>query len=341
MSTTMTDRQRILDHLAGKPVDRLPFMPITMAFAAKHAGARYLEYATQHRVLVDAQIRVAEDFGIDYVNTMSDPAGEAADCGAKVRFFPDQPPALDENEALLGDKAKLVRLAVPRPDAGPRMYNRLQALGLYRARVGGRKLIEGWVEGPCAQSADLRGINTLMMDFYDDPDFVRDLFEFVHQLELGFAKAQVAAGAEMIGIGDAAASLVGPRIYEEFVWPAEKRLIDDIKALGVPVRLHICGDTRRILSGVGRLACDMVDLDSLSPVQQGRNSLGPAKTIIGNLDPVRQVRNATPEQVLAAITQCHKEAGPHFVVGAGCEIPADTPPANVMVLGEYARSHGA
>ena len=38
-------------------------------------------------------------------------------------------------------------------------------------------ILEGWVEGPVAEGADLRGINTLMLDFLDDPDFVRDLFD--------------------------------------------------------------------------------------------------------------------------------------------------------------------
>ena len=84
------------------------------------------------------------------------------------------------------------------------MTDRVSAAALFRDRLQGRRLIEGWIEGPMAEAADLRGINTLMLDFYDDPQFVRDLFDFVLELELRFAKAQVDAGAESIGIGDAA-----------------------------------------------------------------------------------------------------------------------------------------
>jgi hypothetical protein len=47
-------------------------------------------------VLVEAQLRTAEEFGFDYVNTMSDPAREAADCGAAVEYFDNQPVALLE-----------------------------------------------------------------------------------------------------------------------------------------------------------------------------------------------------------------------------------------------------
>ena len=80
----MTRRERVLAHLAGQPVDRLPLMPITMMFAGSLIGARYRDYCTDYRVLVEGQIRTAEAFGFDYVNTMSDPAREAADCGAAV-----------------------------------------------------------------------------------------------------------------------------------------------------------------------------------------------------------------------------------------------------------------
>ena len=112
------------------------------------------------------------------------------------------------------------------------MHNGIQAVSLLKERVGKDKIVEGWIEGPCAEAADLRGINTLMLDFYDDPDFVRDLFEFVIEMELDFAKEQVAAGADLIGVGDAAASLIGPHFYEQFVWPYEKKLIDGLHELG-------------------------------------------------------------------------------------------------------------
>src|SRR6516164_6598909 len=108
------------------------------------------------------------------------------------------------------------------------MRNRLKALALYRQRVGKQNLIEGWIEGPCAQAANLRGISRLMTDFFEDPEFVCRLCEFVVALELRFAAAQIAEGAELVGIGDAAASLVGPRIYEQFVWPYQKRLVDGV-----------------------------------------------------------------------------------------------------------------
>lgn len=312
-------------------------MPITMQFACRQIGARYRDYCTDYRTMVRGQVHTAQNYGFDYVNTMSDPAREAADCGARVEYYDEQPVALVEDEALLADKSALTRLHIPDPLGGGRMHNGIRAIGLFHEQVGRDKIVEGWVEGPVAQAADLRGINRLMTDFFDDPPFVRDLFGFVVEMELRFAREQVKAGADIIGIGDAAASLVGPEIYEEFVWPFERDLVAGIHALGARTRLHICGNTRSIVDGMGRLGCSIVDLDSQTPVALGRERM-PGQVILGNLNPVRVIRESRPEDVREAVAQCHREAGPRFIVGAGCEIPRDTPSANLQALCDYARA---
>ena len=335
----MNGRERILAVLNHQPADSLPLMPITMMFAADQIGAPYGKYATDYRVMVEGQLRTAEKFDFDYVSGISDPAREAADCGAIIHLFDNQPPAIDETNALLLDKSTLARLKVPDPLGGGRMHDRVKAMSLFKEKVAGQKLIEGWIEGPCAQSADLRGINHLMTDFFDDPDFVRDLFEFVMELELRFAKAQIEAGADIIGMGDAAASLVGPAIYQEFVMPYEKKMVDALHAMGVPVRLHICGNIRRSLADIGTVGVDMTDIDSMVPLSEARAAMGNSAVLAGNLDPVKSVRNSTPEAIAAAVAQCQKEAGAAFIVAAGCEIPRDTPEANVRALQQYARSH--
>lgn len=335
----MTGRQCILNHLEGQPVDRLPVMPITMMFAADQIGAQYRDYCTDYRVLVKGQIHVAEKFGFDYVNTMSDPAREAADCGARVAYFLTQPVALVEDDALLADKTKLARLKMPDPLGGGRMHNGIKAVAAFKERVGKQLLVEGWIEGPIAEAADLRGINTLMTDFFDDPQFVRDLFAFVVEMELRFAKEQIKAGADLIGVGDAAASLVGPQFYEEFVWPYEKQLMDGIHAMGGRTRLHICGNTSKILRGMGRLGCHVVDLDYMASLSEGRAQMGVGQVLLGNANPVAVLRDGTPEQVMQVVAQCHQEAGARFIVGAGCEVPRDTPEANLRALVAYAHTH--
>ena len=336
---SLNSRERVFAMLRGADVDHLPLMPITMQFAADLIGRKYYDYVTDYKVLVEGQLRVAEEFGFDYVSCISDPTREAADCGASIIFSEDSPPAIDHNNALLADKAKLARLEIPNPIGGGRMHDRVKAAVLFKEKVGNDKIIEGWIEGPIAEGADLRGIHTIMTDFFDDPDFVRDLFEFVIEMELSFAQAQIEAGIDVMGIGDAAASLIGRQLYEEFVWPYEKKLIDGVHELGAAVRLHICGNTSAILEGMGHLGCEIVDLDYPVPVSEARASMGPDQVILGNIDPVSVLQDSTPDQIYKAVEQCHQEAGDRFVVGAGCEVTRLTPHENVRVLTDYALSH--
>lgn len=334
----MKGRERILATFDGASRDHLALMPITMMFAGDTAGVRYREYASDYRVLCEAQFRTAEKYRFDYVSAISDPARETSDLGGMIEWFDNQPPAIVESQAVLRDKGRLKELGLPEMAAGNRMEDRIRGVEALRRGAGDALLVEGWVEGPCAMGADLRGINTLMLDFSDDPKFVEDLFAFVVTMEIAFARAQIQAGADLIGVGDAASSLVGPRLYRQHVLPWQKKLIAAIQAEGARVRLHICGNTRRILAEMGTTGADMIDLDYPSPVAEARQAMGDAQVLLGNLDPVRTVRDGTPESVTEAIAKCHQEAGSAFIVGAGCEISRGTPEENVFALTRYAES---
>lgn len=337
----MTGRDRVLAVLNRQASDRLPCMPITMMFAADVLGVPYGQYARDHRVMADAQLKTAEMFGLDYVSTISDPAREAADLGAKIKWYDDQPPAIIEEDALFTDKKLLAGFKAPDLFSAGRMEDRIRGVELLRRRAGRDLLVEGWVEGPCAEAADLRGINHLMTDFSDDPAFIQDIFEFTVELATRFAAAQIEAGADIIGIGDAAASLVGPRIYNEFVWPWEKKLVDSIHANGGRVRLHICGNTRRIVEPMGRLGCEMVDIDFPVPMEQARAQAGPRQTLAGNMDPVRGLRNGSPETILQSLEELRQQAGAQWIVAAGCEVVRDTPHDNLHAMVTFAQTHTA
>ncbi len=335
----MNSRERILRFLSRQPVDRPCVMPITMMFAAEQIGVPYGRYTLEPELLAEAQIRTAERFDFDHVSTITE-TREAPDCGAAVRYFDNQPYALDELGSLLAGKNVLGGLRFPDPLGGGRMHERVRAIALLKQRVGGEKWLEGWVEGPCGAASDLRGINRLMTDFYDDPGFVRDLFEFCLELAVRFGRAQAEAGVDGIGIGDPAASLVGPELYSEFIWPYEKRLVDQLHALGVRVRLHICGNTRRILEGMGRLGCDIVDVDSMVPISEARSRMGAGQALLGGVDPVRIIHSGPTERVRLALEDCHAQAGERYILGGGCEIPPGTPTSHVRALAECARLIG-
>ncbi len=333
----MTRKERAIAVMNGQKVEKLPFMPITMMFAADQIGVPYGRYATEAPLMAEGQLKVAEKFGAAQASVISDPGVEAHDLGAEIGFPEDNPPYVDETKALLADKTALASLKTVRPEDGKRMSNRIEAVRLIAEKAGNDVLVEGWVEGPCAEAADLRGINHLMMDFYDDTVFIDDLMDFITNQAIEFALAQIEAGAQIIGIGDAASSLIGPELYAKYSLPRTRRYIEAIHDAGGLVRLHICGITEGLASSWKGLGADMIDVDYGNSLKAIREVLGPNdSTLAGNLDPVREVRDSFPESIKDQLAVCRDECAPMFIVGAGCEIPRDCPEENLLAMLEFA-----
>ena len=115
--------QRIRGLIAGEPIDHLPVQPLIMQLAARHAGLDYNDYVTNGRRLAEAQMSLADDYGIDCLMQCSDPARELIDIAggddSSVEWAPSGP-AIVESRALVFDKGRLATLAVPDPLApGP------------------------------------------------------------------------------------------------------------------------------------------------------------------------------------------------------------------------------
>ena len=321
---------RYMGVLDGRQIDVLPRLPIVMAFAARFIGSNYAAFASDHRVLVEANLRCAEHFGFDQVSTISDPYRETQGFGATIEYVEDGVPRCVAPP--LAGSTDLGRLARPDPQRSERMLDRVRAIALYRDRVEGRYSIMGWVEGPAAEAADLRGVTRLLLDLARNRPFAEELMDLCVEVGVEFALAQLRAGADTIGIGDSIASQVSASMYEAVILPRERRLVEAIRAAGGRARLHICGDITHLLPGVARLAADIVDLDWQVDMREARRMLGPGTVLVGNLDPVSVVMEGTPAQIAEGVRGIYRDVGNPYMVAAGCEIPRDTPEANLLAL---------
>jgi len=237
---------------------------------------------------------------------------------------------------VLADRSALAALQRPDPLGGGRMHDRVKACELFSHHVGGDIPIMGWVEGPMAQAVDLRGMSELMMDIYDAPQWVEDLFDWVTEMEIAFALAQIQAGADLIGVGDAAASLVSADIYETMILPRERRIVQAIRDAGAFSRLHICGNTTHLLPHMHRSGAELIELDHTTDIRRARELCGPGTVLMGNFDPVAAVYSATPGQVMEAARRSHETLGHPYILAAGCEIPPRTPRENIKAMFRYA-----
>lgn len=327
--------ERYTSRLRGEPVDRPPNFSIMMTRAAHHIGSPLSRYYLDHRVLVEANLAVVEDFSLDILQAISDPYREAADLGLAVEFPEDDLPL--SKEPLLADPADIKKLWPVAPSAGRRMSDRLAAVRLFREQAGGAAPIMGWVEGGLAEAADLRGVGQLLVDLYDRPAWVADLAEFCTETAIAFARAQIEAGADIIGLGDAICSQISPRMYRQFGLPYEQRIFAAVREMGVVGRLHICGNTNRILSDMALSGAAIVDLDWMADWELAAKLFADQVAPCGNFDPVTIMLQGSPEEVRHAVLHCVRTGSARSFIMPGCEIPDGTPDENLLALARALR----
>ena len=326
----MNSFERYIGVVKGEPVDFLPRVPILMQFAAEYINSNYGSFASDYRVLVEANVRCARDFSIDQLSAISDPYRETQGFGAHIEFVPDGVPRCIDPP--LQNSMDLSLLLTPDPLKSERMLDRVRAIRSYQEQYGGEYSIMGWIEGPAAEAADLRTVNNFLMDLILEENFASDLMALCSQVAIDFARAQIEAGADTIGIGDAIASQISPDLYERLVQPYEKKIVRAIHEMGALVRLHICGNISHLLAGIADLGVDILDVDSMVDMSEVRKKVGGNTALAGNIDPVQGVKFGSPQSIREIIVQTYEKVGNPYIVNAGCEIPAGTPEENLRAL---------
>ncbi len=324
----MTPYERTMARIAGQPVDRAPNQNILMAFAARFIGSTYDRLAQDYRVLVEANLRSCEAFHIDLVSAISDPLREASAFGAQVDFPYDRVPEC--RLRLLQDYGDWSVLRPWDPWETERTRDRLLAVQSYREKVGGLYPICGWVEGAAAEAGQLRGVSQFLEDTAIEPQATYDLLEICTQAAIRFALAQVEAGADIIGLGDALCSLMSPHAYREFALPYEQRIFQAVHRAGARCKLHICGNTSRHLEALIESGADIIDVDWMVDFATAVRTFHGRACCNGNFDPVAVLLRGIPQDVAQATRTCLAVGDERTMVSAGCEVPVDTPHANLL-----------
>jgi MtaA/CmuA family methyltransferase len=312
--------------IKGEPVDRVPVFPLLMFFAASRAGITYKRFATDGRAMADAQLSVQKKFGFDAITACSDAFRVSADLGGEMVYPEDAPPFL--SKPLVISAGDILGLQRPDPsDNKNRMADRALAVSEMANESSGTVAVLGWVDMPFAEACSVCGVSNFMTMMVDDPAGAHALLAFLTKIVIDFALVQVEAGADMVGAGDAAASLISPEMYSNFALPYEQEVCAAVHNAGNLIKLHICGNTARLLPEMVKSGADLFNVDHLVPFALARDVYSSCgKCFKGNLNPVSQVMQATPEECAGYVRKCLVEVeGARFMLSAGCEIPAETP----------------
>lgn len=313
---------------------RYYFHPIFMMHAANQNGNSYSEFMQDHRLPVESNLKLLEMYDHDAVSVISDPNRETAAFGAEVTFDGDSSP---KASIVINSEEDVENLQIPDVYSNPRTLDRINGVRLFREKLGEPFPIIGWIE---AVGRGLRFVRHLAADDEHDyePDMVKALQQKCLQTAKDFALAQIKAGANIIGIGDAVCSQISKDMYDEFCLPLHQELFKFIHDNGAIVKVHICGNITHILPSA-LTDLDILDADWMVDMGEAHKIMGDGVMICGNIDPVAVIMEGSKELIKQKFEEA-KNSVPreNWILMGGCEIPRDTPVENVKYLREISMS---
>jgi len=339
----MNSRERTLAAIHGLPHDRVPVAQHNFAFAARHVGLTLKDFAFHPEKAAQALADTAHDFGYDCIIIDFDTSSLAEAMGAVVTFPGDESARIVETP--LKSIQDAARLKIPDPHRDGRLPLWLETTRLLRRMLGNELAIMGRADqGPFSLLALLRDPQIFMMDLIEEPE--EDVFaglDICVKAGVAFAKAQLAAGADLTSIGDgfSGESVVSAKMYRQFSQPFERRYKEQLGD-GL-LSLHICGRSDNIVEGMVATGSEVLELDHLNNLDRSFGIVANRSCIFGNIDPSSVLYSGTPalvrEKCRDAIESAKRNRA-RFVLCPGCLIMANTPPDNVQAMTDAAMEYG-
>lgn len=321
-------------------IDRIPAYPFTGSCNAQLIGASIREFLLESQVFAKAQVAAYERYNPDIVLMMWDLSIDVEAMGNELRF-PEDTMSITVTK-VLEDKGKLSSLQVPDPTKDGRLPGYLEACAEVKKVVSG-SIVSGVIAGPWTIAVGLRGAEALIMDTFDDPDYVHELMQLCTQATIRFTEAMSALGVG-IGYSEAPAScdLISPKMYRTFVFPYHKQIVDYFKEKKTGVGLHVCGNATPILEDIVSTGVTNVSIDAPTDFAKAVEATRGKAVLIGNVAPLLFLSDSRDE-MKQAIQHCLDNAPEDsgLILASGCEVPGDAPPEKVDWFMELASELGS
>jgi len=339
------ERMRTALERAGTP-DRVPMMELVIDEAviqAIYPGCDYYEFADR--------------FGLDAVglnrSTWERDKVDWADEGKKLfrdkwgvlRAFTTESSPYPV-EAPVKSPGDLKHYTPPDPDA-PEAIGHLPEVV---ARYKGEKAIFFMARDSFFNPAHVRGVQDFLMDIVLNPRFVRDLIEVCQSHDLPQIRRAVAAGADIIVLGDdyadKTAPFMSPKHFEELFLPGLQKAVDTAHEAGAYVIKHSDGNLNPLLDMIVSTGVD--GIHAIEPpagmsLKAIRQRYGHRLCLCGNVDCGPLLTWGAPEEVRDAVRQCFRDAARKgaYVLSSSNSIHSGVKPENFAAMRDARDELGA
>ncbi|MFH1138851.1 MAG: uroporphyrinogen decarboxylase family protein [Pseudomonadota bacterium] len=297
------------------------------------SGRKLYDIYLSPELQLETALALDRRFQADFVNIMDDGIICSETLGARlIRPDYDFPSVL---EPLLASPRDLASLRVPDPGRDGRMPLNLKALKML-AEASEKPVVVS-VVGPFTLAGQLLGVQDLARHIIRDPAFVRDLLDFTAAAVGAYARAAVAAGADLVSLAEPTAVVLPPGRFEEL---ALENLQKIFSTLDCWKALHICGNTSPLLYAMVQAGADALSLDQVMDLPALAPFVPETMVLFGNIAPIEVMVDLGPAEVRDRVLQLLRAAAdfPNFILSTGCDLTRDTPLENMAAFMEAGRT---
>ena len=185
----------------------------------------------------------------------------------------------------------------------------------------------------------LRGLQPLLMDFYDNPKFMHELLKTITDYNIIQIKEAVKYDIDAIRFGDDWGQQhglqMGPKLWHEFIYPQLKRMYRVVKDANKYVIIHSCGDVDELFDDLVDIGVncfnpfqpEVMDIVSLMKQYRGRLAFhgGMSTQKILPYGSVEDVRRETQR-----LLELGRDGG--YIFSPAHDVPKDVPLENMLAF---------
>jgi uroporphyrinogen decarboxylase len=275
-----------------------------------------------------AIMALSERYQTPVLLTAIDTTVEAEAYGCEIKFAAKEAPSIVGR--LVTNAAEVGALPDPVPgDARTRVP--LETAWRLTAEAGEGVPVLGAMLGPFALAARLFGVNEAIETTDAEPETIETLLDNVTGFLCRYALAFRETGAWGIIVAEAAAGRLPPEGLGRFSAPFVKRIVKAVETPDFAVILHNCHAAIGHLDAIMESGARIYHFGAGMDIVGALNQLEPNVVLSGNLDAIKVFQKGTPQSVgeatraLLEATRSHK----NFILSSGCDIPPETPLANI------------
>lgn len=302
-------------------------VPILSFPSTQLLGISVNELISSADMQVKGMQAIAEKFSVGASLNMMDLSVEAEAFGAKIRFYDDDIPAVENG--IIDDITQAENIVIPEIGAG-RTSICIDGVKKAKEKITDIPVFCG-VIGPYSLAGRLFDMTELMMECFDSPDEVKILLSKATEFIIKYIKAFKEVGADGVIMAEPAAGLLSPSLAEEFSMPFVRQIFDEINSEDFIVCYHNCGNAADdMLDMISELNADIIHLGNAINLKKAFEELPKDKIVMGNVNPVL-FRTGTPDDIRADVQRVFDECSMYenFMISTGCDVPAASKQENI------------